>query len=84
MYIVRYITSGRCVNQRKEHQADTRGPVRSQFLRWSGRCAPRGGTEVTFRAMKGMGHGSVGTLPDYVLKDIVAFFRKTLGPDLPD
>lgn len=38
------------------------------------------GTEVTFRLMPGIGHGSITTLPDYVLQDIVAFFNKTLGP----
>lgn len=41
------------------------------------------GAEVTFRVMPGIGHGSISTLPEYVRKDIVAFFVKTLGPVEP-
>jgi len=41
------------------------------------------GVEVSLRPMTGMGHGSVATIPDYVLKDIVEFFVKTLGPVEP-
>jgi acetyl esterase/lipase len=41
------------------------------------------GSEATLRPMPGMGHGSIGTLPSYVLEDIAAFFIKTLGPVEP-
>lgn len=41
------------------------------------------GTEVTYRVMTGVGHGSISTLPAYVLTDIVEFFSKTLGPVEP-
>ncbi len=35
--------------------------------------------EVSLRVMTGFGHGSIGTLPDYVKSDVVAFFEKYLG-----
>jgi len=37
------------------------------------------GTEATLRPMTGMGHGSIGTLPDYVRTDVVAFVKAKLG-----
>jgi dipeptidyl aminopeptidase/acylaminoacyl peptidase len=36
--------------------------------------------EATLRVMTGLGHGSIGTLPDYVKADVVAFFTRHLGP----
>ena len=40
------------------------------------------GSDAQLRVMTGLGHGSVGTLPKYVLSDIVAFFQKALANEV--
>lgn len=37
------------------------------------------GSEATLRVIQGMAHGSIGTLPEEVLADMVAFFKKHLA-----
>ena len=37
------------------------------------------GAEATLRPMRGVGHGTIATLPGYVRSDLVEFFKKHLG-----